>query len=330
MSLFLSVFTHLNRLFLLFFALITALIVGILIPVSFIYAFDSSLTSTLDSVVANGSAATIITFRVLDGAEGVQGRTVNFTSTGELNTLSQWDGQRPNDGSFITIITDDNGYAITQLRSAAEGVKIVTATVEDDISLTKTLSINFTSPLSGYRPPLHISNPVPVSEESATNTNNQVNSNEPLDLVSIPEIRIKYIVVGGQTIRAEEELDIGFYDSFEILGETIPNGNITLYIYSEPVIAKVKADEKGMWSYCVSGITPGSHRIDADVKYPSTNKISDKVTLLKFTADSHTSTAALEISLWARWGEQIFLTVLILIMVLIGTLSIRIKRNIKH
>lgn len=297
------------------------------------YASESTIASTLSSVVANGSSATIITFKVSEGGEGVAGKSVFFTASGELNVLSPWDGQRPDDGTSITALTDANGDAIIQFRSAKEGVKQVTAVVEGDESLTKILTITFTSPVNGYQPPFHISNPVtPPSEEPANNSG--TSSNEPTAQYDqeVPEIpSINYIIYNGQNIRPEDLTSTKVNESFEIIGNTVSNGNVTMYIYSEPKTASVTADDKGEWRYTVDCLTPGNHHIEAEVTDPKTNKASQRGTLLTFNTEDKITSCPSSAGFWSSWNKLIiaFIATILLLSLFIVRKRMNKKKSKK-
>jgi len=66
-------------------------------------------------------------------------------------------------------------------------------------------------------------------------------------------------------------------------GSAVPSSDVYLYFYSQsPMLAQVKADEKGNWSYTLTLQLPvGSHKLMAETH--ANNEISANVELLKFS-----------------------------------------------
>ena len=295
--------------------------------------YKSDLTATLDSLAANGAAATLLTFREFDDTTntGVSGQTVDFNVTGgELNVLSPKDGQKPNDGPNISVITDADGYAVVQLRSATIGTKLVTASVEGDSSLTQTLSIKFTSELYGtLPPPIHISNPLPAPTAGTSTSPNTSGSSPTFETPATPALTS--IKIAGETIQASEKVSVKAGVPIEIIGMTIPNGNITLYIYSSSATAKVVADDKGLWTYTVRGLSPGSHHIDAEVTDPASNKTSARKSILSFTISPDIA-SHLKSSFWSRWYRLIIALAALLVasLIILGYTISKSKKNKKE
>jgi hypothetical protein len=70
-----------------------------------------------------------------------------------------------------------------------------------------------------------------------------------------------------------------------ITGKTIPKGIVSLYIFSKPRSAEVTADEQGNWSYGISDLEPGDHRVESEVTDPATGKKSSRIELAKFAVN---------------------------------------------
>lgn len=82
---------------------------------------------------------------------------------------------------------------------------------------------------------------------------------------------------------SQSDVSITENQQFTLSGKTVANGKVTLYIFSEPKKATITADENGQWSYTVSGMQPGDHRIETEVTHPETDKTSDRQEVLSFT-----------------------------------------------
>lgn len=67
-----------------------------------------------------------------------------------------------------------------------------------------------------------------------------------------------------------------------ISGKTVPNGEVKLYIFSEPREDTTTADENGDWTYTIKGLEAGDHRVEAEVTDPATGKTSERGEVLAF------------------------------------------------
>lgn len=70
-----------------------------------------------------------------------------------------------------------------------------------------------------------------------------------------------------------------------VSGKTIPNGIVTLYIFSDPRTASVTADGEGNWSYAIENLEPGEHRVEAEVKDSVSGLLSDRSILARFNVN---------------------------------------------
>jgi hypothetical protein len=67
-----------------------------------------------------------------------------------------------------------------------------------------------------------------------------------------------------------------------ITGKATADSTIKLYIYSDPIIAEVKADSNGNWTFAINqGLALGDHRIEAEVIDKDGNT-SDKIEIASF------------------------------------------------
>ncbi len=79
-----------------------------------------------------------------------------------------------------------------------------------------------------------------------------------------------------------------------ISGNTVPDGKVKLYIFSEPQEALVLADKNGDWEYTIENIEPGEHRVEAEITDPITDQTSERTQVLAFEIEQSTSDEHLE------------------------------------
>ncbi|MDX1765524.1 MAG: hypothetical protein R3313_01075 [Candidatus Saccharimonadales bacterium] len=123
------------------------------------------------------------------------------------------------------------------------------------------------------------------NDDSSNSSNNSSSDGETNDDNKAPKAPVAKLLDGeGNEIVPEE----GTVPAFEagqgvtISGTTIPLGEITLFIYSEPQEAEVTADKDGNWSYTIEGLEAGEHRVEAEVTDPETGETSDREQVLAF------------------------------------------------
>ncbi len=105
---------------------------------------------------------------------------------------------------------------------------------------------------------------------------------------------ITKVTVNGTDLTTQSTAPMSLPDNKTVTlsGQTVPNGAITLYIFSEPQTAKTTADKDGKWSYVVSGLKAGSHHVEYTVTDPATNATSARAQLLAFTVTAAKKTTA--------------------------------------
>ncbi len=80
----------------------------------------------------------------------------------------------------------------------------------------------------------------------------------------------------GNELKAGEDKPVTLdeHEKIEISGTTVSNGQVKLYIFSEPQEGATIADGQGSWSYTIESIEPGNHRVEVEVTDPATGKVS--------------------------------------------------------
>ncbi len=124
-----------------------------------------------------------------------------------------------------------------------------------------------------------------------TTTNNNTAAPTPTQEVAKPTApTLDNIAVDDMTYKSTDKITVASNEPLVLKGKTIPNGKVTLYIFSEPKKYEIQADAEGKWSYSVTGLPPGDHHAEIEVTDPTTNKTSDRARLIAFTVTAPSAT----------------------------------------
>lgn len=112
-----------------------------------------------------------------------------------------------------------------------------------------------------------------------------------------PEVPVtKLLNSEGEEIESDTELaKFAENETITISGTTVANGEVNLYIFSEPQEASVVANNEGAWSYTIEDIEPGTHHVEAEVTDPATGATSDRTQVLAFEVVQSEASAQEEI-----------------------------------
>lgn len=245
---------------------------------------STSLTASSSSAPQGGNVT--VTFREYLGTTGYPGYNVSFSLSGAASSLSAYSG-----------VTDSNGYVIVTLTDSAAGNVTVTATqTSSEVPGPYTVgevTVNFVAPVP---PPAQVTpaptpspspsksttpKPTPSSTPKVTPSATPVTSPE----ASPPPFGSNSFASNDKSLDSRKPFSIESGKSFTVSGKTLPNGIVTLTIHSTPRTAKVTADAQGIWSYVVSGLEEGAHKIEAFVTDPITHLNSSTTTLASFNVN---------------------------------------------
>lgn len=179
-------------------------------------------------------------------------------------------------GSDIMLSTTDfttntNGYATFTVKSSVAGSKTIEAWYPGMGEAIGSISLRFDA-LTAVAPA-----PKPVTAAP-------VEAAAPV----APETTIE---VDGAAIKADDKPTIAHNEPLFLSGKTIPNGVVTIYVFSEPKKYTATADKDGNWSHEVSGLPAGDHHIEAEVTDPATGKTSPRAQVLAFSIVKSTQPA---------------------------------------
>jgi hypothetical protein len=100
-----------------------------------------------------------------------------------------------------------------------------------------------------------------------------------------PEAPKASIQVNGKTFGPGEKVFLQSNQSLKLSGKTVPNGKVTLYLFSDPQVFSTMADPEGYWEYEIASVPPGDHHIEAEVTDPVTNKTSERTYVTDLNVD---------------------------------------------
>lgn len=194
--------------------------------------------------------------------EGYSGETVTWAN--EETNLS---ADSPLKLSAASITTDGSGLASFTVTSSKFGNFNIYAKTSSGYTVGQA-AVTFTDPSP---PPPPAPDPIPVA------------------IVPDPPEAPEAILVdseGKEIVKEATDVEPITFDGGEsvtISGTTVPNGKVSLFIFSEPQEASVTADDKGVWTYVIEGLEPGEHKVEAEVTDPETEKTSERIEILAFS-----------------------------------------------
>ncbi len=233
---------------------------------SYVYRCNSGLGGSAE--YCNGQQGGIA------GEMGIPSEDILIIASGSGNSLSS-----------TTPVTDAAGNGSFTISSTVAEAKTIQAVEEYSPSYVfATISVDFVAPApvaaapSASPTPQRAANPAPTVAPPA----------EPAP----PAAPITEIKVGGKVIAATDKPTIKDNESLVVSGKTVPNGVITIYVFSEPKKYTTTADKDGNWTYKVSGLPPGDHHIEAEATDPTTGKTSSRTQVLSFSVEKFVETVA--------------------------------------
>jgi hypothetical protein len=105
---------------------------------------------------------------------------------------------------------------------------------------------------------------------------------------------------------SKDQIEIKDNEPLVLSGATIPNGVVTLYIFSEPSKAIITADNSGKWAYAINELPDGQHHVEAEVTDPSTGQTSTRTKLFAFTINPNSSNRKTLVSAQSAWLSTAF------------------------
>jgi Divergent InlB B-repeat domain len=129
--------------------------------------------------------------------------------------------------------------------------------------------------------------PTPTSVASATPS-----PTPPAPGSAQARVVLQQVKVDGTIVQRDCALTVPNNQVLSLAGTTVPRGLVTLVIHSSPQSQTVTADASGRWSYTISGLKPGAHRIDGSLTDPATHKIYPSETLISFHVAGSSQSAA--------------------------------------
>lgn len=193
--------------------------------------------------------------------------TVTITVTPPAGQrVASWNNALCNNNSNVcsivfTVIRDENGY------------------VESYTPMLPQLNLTFepipTTPAPTATPPA-TAKPTTTTSTVIDTPKSSLNTVEP----------VSGFTINGISDESEEITSLENGAPVVLSGTTIPNATIKLYIFSTPREATVQSDENGLWTYTITDLEPGDHRVEAVVTDTATDTASDRIELASFSIKS--------------------------------------------
>lgn len=197
----------------------------------------------------------------------------------------------PNDSAIWLYPMYDPSYTgtrtctLTFTNNAASSANSEVASVYGSVSIPPfTLSILDTQSAPEQQP--SSSTPTTTSQNPTSTSTPTTGASETSEATKPTTPTAKLVDSEGNELEAPVEGDKPIFKDSEpivLSGTTVPNGEVKLYIFSEPQEATVTADENGVWTYTIDSIEPGDHRVEVEVTDPATGETSERAEVLAFS-----------------------------------------------
>lgn len=161
-----------------------------------------------------------------------------------------------------------------------------TFTLKSSVAETKTVGVNVKAGKDNYQPTGNTVNVTFTAVSTPTTTTPKPpipTTTTPEPTPTPPDAPTTRIKLNNQAVTTATTPTIQAGKGITLSGTTIPNGVVTLYIFSTPRQVTTTADAQGNWSYEVTSLESGSHHVEAVVTDPATKLTSDRVTLATFS-----------------------------------------------
>jgi hypothetical protein len=194
-------------------------------------------------------------------------------------------GDYPISGATVWVTVTGSGYTLGGTTSTEKGPYVNSGAdgyAQFTLSSTTVGSNTITVDGGDNKPSTTVSFTAPVTAAPKT-TPKAASAPTPTPAPTPPIAPTTGIKLDNQTVTTMSTPTVQPGKSFTLSGTTVPNGMVTLYIFSTPQQAMVTADAQGNWSYKIMGLESGSHHVEATVTDPTTKLTSDRATLAKFT-----------------------------------------------
>ncbi len=211
-----------------------------------------------DECAANGHG----TGTEVAAGQAATGNTA-ISASGSGNTLSA-----------SSVSPNASGHASFTIKSTVAETKNIAVAYSWNATPVKTIQVTFTAPQAPTPAPA----PTPTKK-----TTTPAPAPAPTAPAAPAAPTLADLNVDGATTSPTAVPEVASSKPVVLAGKVVPNGVVTLTIHSTPKTAIVTADKDGNWSYTITGLTPGSHYVEAAVTDPATKQTSPTAKLLSFT-----------------------------------------------
>jgi LPXTG-motif cell wall-anchored protein len=260
-----------------------------------------SLSASKSSVTANGTDsikftisffnykcvnnATRIQASGCDSEGGVAGKEAVYCSTANCQKATYAHAKVSVSGSGNTLSSsivypDASGIGTFTLKSKAAG--------------SKTVKLSNEAPSASYaetsKTVTFVAVPTTVPKKTTTPTTAPKTTPKPVSAPKTP--KLASVTIDNKAVDTNKPVEVAQNKPLVLGGKTVANGTVTLFIFSDPKTATVKADKDGNWAYSVTDLEPGDHHIESQVTDPASGKSSTRESVLAFTVKAVAAPAA--------------------------------------
>lgn len=184
-----------------------------------------------------------------------------------------------------------SGTGTFTIRSTVPGEKVVTIisapTVGPEVPVL-TVKVTFTDPNatpatpSVSAAPRTGSTPAPAASRTASAAPARTSAPSANEPVAPPVSEVLFNNKKLDPTKVDKLPEFKQAKAFELKGKTMPNAEITVYVFSKPKMFKTKSDADGNWSVSINGLPTGTHHAELEVTDPATGTVLPRAQLGKF------------------------------------------------
>ena len=222
-------------------------------------------------VSSNGGTVSVTTQN-----SGASSCKVSYVVTGACNYYGDWKHEVPTDVSspafdtYTIVVTPPAGKVLSGWSNPACSDANTTCTYKQvrDVNSNNIFNLSFATPAP---------KPTPTPTPAPTPTPDPTKPSLTTPIMDLKYNDTTYTLGAGQKPSFPEG------EKIVLSGKSFANAKIDLTIYSTPRTASVTADKDGLWTYSLTGLEDGDHKVEAKVTDPASGKTSENVLIATFS-----------------------------------------------
>lgn len=175
--------------------------------------------------------------------------------------------------------------------------------------------------------------PAPASTTTPKTTTSQPNTTTAAETAATAQPEkptLDSLKVGESVVSATDKFQLKTSETIIFKGKTIPNGIVTLTVYSEPKSFTGTADQDGNYEIPVSGLPEGDHHAEVTVKDPVSGLSSEAAKIAEFSVLASTASGQSAESVRAKAGLSLPVILGIIGLLGLGTAAVVIALKRKQ